>query len=236
MKRYDWDVDKIKKIVSESVNMTEVLQALNIPIQGNNCKTLHKVLEKNNIDFSHFIGRARKYKTSYVNAETYLNGEKPIHSSKLKIKLLKENLIENKCAICGISEWLGKPIVLQLHHINGNNSDNRLENIQLLCPNCDSQTENYCGNANKNKIIKRCPQCGKPISRTATLCTICSNKSRSKKDTPSLEQLIIDFKEIQSYKKIGEKYGVRDNTIKKWFIKYGLPNNIKELKKYIDSN
>ena len=83
-----------------------------------------------------------------------LNNQKPIHSHKLKQKLLKENLIENKCAICGINEWLGQPIVLQLHHINGDNTDNRIENLQLLCPNCHSQTDNYCGNANKNVPIK----------------------------------------------------------------------------------
>ncbi|WP_442911560.1 HNH endonuclease [Lachnospira sp.] len=46
--------------------------------------------------------------------------------------------------MCGISEWLGNPITIQLHHINGDREDNRLENLIMLCPNCHSQTHNFC--------------------------------------------------------------------------------------------
>lgn len=237
MKRYDWDLTKIKNAVQKSINFTEVLKELEIPRQGNNSSTLKKIIEKNNIDISHFTYRAREYKTNYTYAHEYLNNQKPIHTHKLKQKLLKENLIENKCAICGINEWLGQPIVLQLHHINGDNTDNRLENLQLLCPNCHSQTDNYCGNANKNVEIKYCPLCGKVISKTATLCIKCSNQNKHyESKIQPLEQLVEDLKELQSYSKIGLKYGVRDNTIKKWFIKYGLPNNIKELTEFIKKN
>lgn len=67
---------------------------------------------------------------------------------KIKGKLIREGLKENKCEICGlINEWNGKPLVLQLHHINGNHTDNRLENLQILCPNCHSIQE---GNAGSN--------------------------------------------------------------------------------------
>lgn len=51
----------------------------------------------------------------------------------------------DRCEICGISEWLGRPLSLPLHHLNGDGDDNRLENLQLLCPNCHSQTENFAG-------------------------------------------------------------------------------------------
>lgn len=61
----------------------------------------------------------------------------------LKFRLLAEGLLENKCSQCKITEWQGKRISIQLDHINGVNTDNRLENLRMLCPNCHSQTETF---------------------------------------------------------------------------------------------
>lgn len=69
--------------------------------------------------------------------------------TRLKEKVIKNKLLKYKCAECGISTWKNKPLVLQLDHINGNNRDNRIENLRLLCPNCHAQTETYCG---KNRV------------------------------------------------------------------------------------
>jgi hypothetical protein len=63
----------------------------------------------------------------------------------LKNRLLDAGLKENRCERCGIVDWEGEPLVMALHHVNGINDDNRLENLQLLCPNCHSQTENFAG-------------------------------------------------------------------------------------------
>jgi 5-methylcytosine-specific restriction endonuclease McrA len=65
--------------------------------------------------------------------------------SHLKARLLRMGVTTNACELCGISTWRGKPLSLALHHINGRGQDNRLENLQLLCPNCHSQTENFGG-------------------------------------------------------------------------------------------
>jgi uncharacterized protein YerC len=65
--------------------------------------------------------------------------------SHLKLRLLGEGLKEKRCERCGISEWRGKPLNMQLHHVNGDGLDNRLENLELLCANCHSQTSTYGG-------------------------------------------------------------------------------------------
>jgi len=76
--------------------------------------------------------------------ENILNGLHPEYQSyKLKNKLIEAGLKENKCECCGITQWNGKEIKFELHHIDGNSSNNSLSNLRILCPNCHSQTDNF---------------------------------------------------------------------------------------------
>jgi 5-methylcytosine-specific restriction endonuclease McrA len=80
------------------------------------------------------------------------NGEK-LHIQTLRKLLIGD--VGNCCELCNTSEWLGSPITLEVHHIDGNNKNNELKNLQILCPNCHSQTDNYRA---KNIKKKTCNQ------------------------------------------------------------------------------
>lgn len=75
---------------------------------------------------------------------------RPRSRSHVKHRILQAGLKTRRCECCGLDEWLGRPIGLELHHVNGDGEDNRLENLQLLCGNCHAQTPNW-GSLNKGK-------------------------------------------------------------------------------------
>jgi hypothetical protein len=73
----------------------------------------------------------------------------------LKLRLLSTGLKEERCERCGLISWRERPISLALHHVNGDRLDNRLENLELLCPNCHSQTDNFAGRAAGKDVAQR---------------------------------------------------------------------------------
>jgi len=82
-------------------------------------------------------------------------GRSETNRTHLKSRLIAEGLKENRCEACGIAEWRGKPLSMELHHVNGDGSDNRLENLELLCGNCHSQTDNWGGRGVRRKAQTR---------------------------------------------------------------------------------
>lgn len=96
------------------------------------------------------LGQIRLYSIKEI-----FDGKHPGYpTSHLCKRLIKEGYKENKCEICGISEWMNKPISLQLHHKDGDHYNHVLDNLQILCPNCHSQTDSFAGKNSKKPLIK----------------------------------------------------------------------------------
>jgi hypothetical protein len=141
-----WSDQDLKIAVEASDTKSEVIRKLGLKTNSSgNFQTIDKHIKSLNLDCSHFkenvVGKHQKEWA----LEDVLIINSPYSSTKnLKKKLLKAGLLREECYICGIKKWLEKKLTLQLDHINGNNTDNRIENLRLLCPNCHSLTPTFC--------------------------------------------------------------------------------------------
>lgn len=151
--RYDWSKERVEESCKES-SYSKALMYLGIPISGSNFSTLKQKIKEYNVDISHMTHQGHnrgKQTRSNRNLENILVENSTYTSTHhLKVRLLSLDMLSSHCYTCGISEWMGKPAPLQLDHINGIRTDNRIENLRILCPNCHAQTDTWTG---KNKRV-----------------------------------------------------------------------------------
>ncbi len=148
--------EKFIEVVKNNFSVRSCLDELELRPTGGNYKVFYQRVKDFNLDTSHFTGQGHlKGKNHSWSPKRELEGDILTEDSyygshKLKNRLIGEGYKEHKCEECGITEWNGKPTPLELDHINGINTDNRIENIRLICPNCHAQTPTYRG---KNKKL-----------------------------------------------------------------------------------
>jgi hypothetical protein len=138
--------EKFTEIVKSSFSIRQVISTLGYIPAGGNYQTMNIRIKKLNLDTSHFHGQSwnkGKKLPNKVDTQDYLTNKKSIQSFKLRNRLIKDKILEVKCYRCNLTEWNEEPISLELHHKDGNTSNNNLSNLELLCPNCHSQTENH---------------------------------------------------------------------------------------------
>jgi len=145
------DKQHVQQVINDSNSFSEAARMLKVPKYALwKFANEHSLILKKNQSGTN-ISKKRKDGLGKIPLSEIFEGLHQQYQTKnLKRRLIEEDLKEDKCEICGITEWQNRPINLQLHHINGKGEDHRFENLQILCPNCHSLTSNFCG-----KNVKR---------------------------------------------------------------------------------
>lgn len=146
--------ERLREVIAKNNTWGGVCRDLGIKPATGAQSAIKKRAVNLDIDFTNFLGQGwMKGKVSNTKIETqdYLVKDSKIKSHDLRLRLIKEGIKEHKCEGCQLTEWKDKKIPLELDHINGDNRDNRLDNLRILCPNCHAQTDTYC-----SKNIRRC--------------------------------------------------------------------------------
>lgn len=240
----------LEQAIKESKSKADVLRKIGLAPKGGNYAILTRWINKYELDCSHFVGQgwSKGISNSKVKLKDILQNDVDYRSDTLKKRLWTEGIKEQKCEVCGIKNWNNKPIVFELHHINGDHYDNRLENLQIVCPNCHSQTEHHRGKNTKRKTThkllgkklenKICPVCKKSFKPHKSSTIYCSrkcydqslkqNNKKIQEPVYTEETLKLLCNECSTIIEIAKKLNTSRPTIKKYLERYGLLNEFKE--------
>lgn len=232
---------ELKDFVANSRSYMELAKQLGYSLGGSYVNSMRKMIAHYNFDVSHFIDPTQSNANNFDYSRFTTNS---LYAAKqLRPALL--HLRGNQCEQCKLTEWLEQPIVLEVHHLDGDKTNNTLENLQLLCPNCHSLTDNWRGRKKEQQIDSPsiqtveskqlyCKECGTPIGGRSkhTLCHTCASVAQRTVERPTPQQLAQEILNT-SFCAVGRKYGVSDNAIRKWCKTYGIPTNKEELKQWL---
>ena len=197
--------------------MSEVCRRMGVGSRGSSPDLVWKHINLLGISTFHFDGKAvwrealeMKRSIQRLPIERWLVVKSPANSVVLKSRLVSERILEEKCAGCKLPPiWSGKRLVLQLEHKNGIHDDCRIENLELLCPNCHSQTSTFCGRNNAK------------VQKIKNLNKQRHHPGLKKIEWPSPQEIGI-LAWIIPTTSIAKDLGVSDKAVDKYMKKFGL--------------
>ena len=176
---------------------------------------------------------------SYSPKDIFIQNSQ-ICQSTLRRYYLQGNYTSYECSICNQQPiWQNKELTLILDHINGDNTDDRLENLRWVCPNCNQQLETTSGGNKRRYAKKYCPDCGVEIHHLSERCKACHLKMRKNQSGATIPITRNELKNLirtMPFTKIGIQFNVTDNAVRKWCDNYNLPRRVSEIKTYSDAD
>ena len=230
------NLDIVKEEISNGKPLMEIARDLSVKYD-----TLKRHLKRLGVEYATNPNRkGRPHYESRVSALYYIENNIPISIPVLRRKLIEEGFKENKCERCGITEWMGGDVPLELHHIDENHHNNRLDNLLILCSNCHAQLHGYNKatkvdakkhkekvktspkTSTKNKTVRYCKTCGKELKSDQK--SFCSKKCLREYsgNRPEYDELKSLLESGFNYCMIAEKYGVTEAAVRKWIKKYDI--------------
>lgn len=178
--------EQLQAAVSSSFSQSEALRRLNLCPKGGSHAVLKKWIAAWAIDTSHFLSPQERAREQWREGGCLASSRRPLQellvehgktpTEKLKQRLYREGVKTPVCELCGQGAvWQGKKMSLVLDHINGVRDDHRIENLRIVCPNCDATLPTFCG---RNVPKKRCIDCNRPVGRRSARCSQCAAKIR----------------------------------------------------------
>ncbi|MBO4671110.1 MAG: HNH endonuclease [Bacteroidales bacterium] len=152
MRKRAYTIEDVKKAVANNQSIAGVLRQLGLKPLGGNYRTINSIISEHGIDTSHFTGKGWNVGLAFKPNKGASESDIFVRDSAYKCSWrLREHYKKltgiHCCERCKLEIWQGHPIPLEIHHINGDSTDNRLSNLILLCPNCHALTNNYRGRA-----------------------------------------------------------------------------------------
>lgn len=218
--------EELEKIIKESKTYREVIIKLGYSsVTGGNNETLKNRIKKYNISTEHFNPYMIRSKKGNLLDKDIFCLNSTVSQNAIRNHFKNKKYKEYKCEVCGLEPfWNRKPLTLTLDHINGNNKDNRINNLRWLCPNCDRQQPTF-GAKNLKKLEKGkiLISCNKNIDKQ-------EGKKYNKISTPEREILKQKIFEYKNYTQCANYFNVSPTKLRNWCREYNLPTTISIVK------